>query len=357
MSFSEFEGAGVDNQAVFDVTDKGEREIRSLMVNVLGDAKFVLPLFGKGLNLAEILLKLPPSACASFDNTVNKLLESGYIALATQASIQQYARNRRAGDDQACLDFTGRHLSATPDMAMDVAAGKQAETDAHTEALARRIAEQELLKVRAETETLKQEIESRSQKLASSKINQFEQDMNHTISMMVEHELFRVEEEKQARQQEMVETARLSPMYELLRELAFFRDFNAAELAEVLHIAVWSEMEKHQVILQVGCQTRSFFVMMNGSAAVLRNSRMIGVVESGESFGDGFYLMGEQPNHYASVISTSHVEYLEFLTEPLEAASLEVRYQFARALARSQTTRFRRANEQLVNLLTDKTHD
>lgn len=225
------------------------------------------------------------------------------------------------------------------------------------ETAARLQAEQEAIKARTEAETLKREMECRSQQLAASKMIELEQDLNNSFTLIVEHELLQSEQDKVKRQQQRLEAARLSPMFEPMRELAFFKNFSLYELAEVLHIGVWAEKKKHQVLLQEESQTSSFFVMMKGEAAVLKQSRLIGTVASGESFGDGFYLMGERATHYASVVASSPVEYLEFTTEPLKTASLEVRYQLALALARSQTCRFRRANERIVNLLTDKAHE
>lgn len=335
----------MNQQLVYEVTEAGQREIRAFMVHVSGDAKLILPLFGSGYSLAEVSAKLPPSAIAGFDKAVEKLHTAGLIALQVGAhpavakvltAVSPPIPRQPKSADHFDLDFTGSYPVFTPDSAENIQPEAQASS--------------------TEVE-LEQAIESRSQQLATSKIQQMEQEMDNTITLMVEHALLQSEHEKWDKQQKMVEAARLSPMFESMRKLLFFKDFSEVELAEVLHIAVWAEKAKHEVVLQVGCQTRSFFVMIKGTAAILRSAKLIGVVEAGESFGDGFYLMGEQAIHYASVISTSHVEYLEFLTEPLEAASLEVRYQFARALARSQTRRFRRANEQLLNLLTEKSHE
>ncbi len=377
MNLADVQGTTMVKQTVFDVTDKGEREIRVFMVNISGDAKLILPLFGNGYTLVEVAAKLPPSARAGFDKAVDKLLEAGYITAQIgvhpavekiQATPSPVPRSSfmHSVDEHLDLDFTGSYPVFTPDLSVSpqakVPSGNLAIESADTrrlaeESAARIIAEQEASKARAENEALEHEIEIRSQQLASCKIEQFEQDMNNTITLMVEHALLQSEQEKLESQQEMVESARLSPMYESMRELAFFKDFSAAELAEVLHIGVWYEKEKHELIMQVGSVANSFFVLMSGSAAVLRQTKLIGSVENGESFGDGSYLMGEHTTHYANVIAKSHVEFLEFSTVELEKSSLEVRYQFARALARSQTRRFRRANEMIMSLLADKSHE
>lgn len=203
-------------------------------------------------------------------------------------------------------------------------------------------------------DALKHEIEVRSQELASQKIRQFEQDMNHTIALMLEHELLQAEQDKLTEQEERLAAARLSPIYETLRELIFFKDFSDAELAEVLHIGVWHEREKSEAILHEGDEANSFYVMMSGSAGVFKREKLIGLVQAGENFGEFAYLMGDQSRRYADVIAKSHVEYLEFSVVELKHATLEVRFQFAVALACCQTRRLLRANGQIINLLVDE---
>jgi len=206
----------------------------------------------------------------------------------------------------------------------------------------------------AEARVMEQEIESRSQKLASDKIEQFEQGMNNTIALMVEQALLQAEQEKLPGQLEMVEAARSSPMFEMLRELSFFKDFSAAELAEVLPIGVWHEREKNQAVVREGDAADSFFVMMSGLVGVLKRERLIYLLRRGGSFGELSYLPGEQATHYADVIAKSHIEFLEFSTGKLEQSSLAVRFQFAAAFAHSQTRHLVRANKQIVNLLADE---
>lgn len=215
-------------------------------------------------------------------------------------------------------------------------------------------AEQEVIHAHAVISDLKLEMERRSHELASEKIKQMEQEMNLTISMMVEHALTQNEQEKLSKQKEMVESARLSPMYEALRELAFFKGFLDEELAEVLHVGIWHEKQKDEIILREGDHAGPFFVMLNGVANVIKRNRLIGQIRSGESFGEFAYIMGEQGVRHNDVVAKTQVEFMEFATERLDNASLEVRYKLAAAFAECQTRRLLRADELIVQLLADK---
>jgi len=346
------------NHSIFELTEKGKLAVSSGMTSesgVSGDAKFIMPLFGHRLTLAEVVAKLPPSVRACCVANVKTLLAEGYIVGTPESGDDMQPLNfvmpgdeltgeEQLGDTKAGLsmseivaeeddglDFTGKFQSVKP-------------PQADAENIAQLIA----------NESLEDEIESRSQKLAVEKIKQFEQDMNNTLARVAEHEALKVEQEKITRQQEMVESARLSPIYENLRGLVFFNDFSDAELAEVLHIGVWSENNEQDVLVHEGDNADSFFVMLSGLAGVFKRERLIGLVQSGESFGEFSFLMGEEEIRHADVIARSHVEFMGFSTDKINQATQEVRLRFAAAFARCQTRRLVCANEQIINLLTSE---
>ena len=334
----------LQNLTIFELTEKGKQEL-SAAGGLSGDAKFILPLFGRGWTLAEVAGKLPPSVRACCVATVNNLITDGYIVAGAEAAEAMQQLNfvtpgnqqpddkfvGRLVEEDAGLDFTGKFPTAIQVSPED-----------------------EKLIEFVVPESLEEEIESRSQQLAIEKIRQYEEDMNNTLTRMAEHEILLAEREKLAKQQAMVESARLSPIYENLRELLFFKDFRDAELAEVLHIGVWNEMNEHDALIREGDKAESFYVMLKGFAGVFKRDRLIGLVQSGESFGEFSFLMGDEETHHADVIARSHVEFMGFSTEKLARISVEARLQFAAAFSRCQTRRLVCANEQIVNLLTNE---
>ena len=338
----------LQNHTIYELTEKGKSELSSGMRSsggLTGDAKFILPLFGKGLTLAEVAAKLPPSVRACCVAAVNNLLADDYIVSGSETESSTSPLNfvvsadvpsggRTAGmviEEDAGLDFTGKFPAAEQIGVAD-----------------------EKLKQFVVPESMEEEIESRSQKLAIEKIRQYEQDMNNTLTRMAEHDVLLAEREKSARQKAMVESARLSPIYDTLRDLIFFKDFSDAELAEVLHIGVWCEMNEHEALIHEGDKAESFYVMLRGLAGVFKRDRLIGLVQSGESFGEFSFLMGDDETHHADVIARSHVEFMGFSTDKMETISVEARLQFAAAFSRCQTRRLVCANEQIVNLLTNE---
>lgn len=312
-----------------------------------GDARLILPLFGNGMTLVEVADKLPPSARAGCDATIKGLLSAGYIAQradvrspvghvdnAVAVMVGRRAEPAPQAPDQAepCLDFTRKSPAFH-----EVTTGADA-----------------LPNQFGSPEAMREEIESRSQRLASERISQYEQEMSNSLAQMAGYELLQAEQEKLARQNKMVETARLSPVYETLRGLEFFRDFSETDMAEVLKIGVWSEREEHEFLLHEDDQAESFYVLISGMAGLFKRDRLIGLVQGGESFGEFSLRKDEEATHHADVISRSHVEFMGFSHERLGQTSLEVRLQFAAAFSRCQTRRLVCANEQIVNFLADE---
>ena len=332
------------NQDIFELTEKGKHEVSAGMQpggGIVGDARFILPLFVNGLTLGEVVEKLPSSVRACCMATVNNLLTGGYIVAHAETELSSQPPTlvspTPSGDEavltvveeDAGLDFTGRFPGVNP---------KNPELDKRLPPVV--------------VNSLDEEIESRSEQRAIEKIKQFEQDMNNTFAQIAEHEILLAEQEKLSRQQAMVESARLSPIYENLRELVFFKDFSDAELAEVLHVGVWRERKEQDFLLHEGDSAKSFYVMLRGFAGVVKRERLIGLIRSGESFSEFSFLLGDEETHHADVIARSHVEFMEFSTDKLGNISLETRFQFAAAFSRCQTRHLVCANKQIVNLLT-----
>lgn len=331
------------DQTVFELTEKGRRGLTA-GVGLTGDARIILPMFGKGLTVVEVAEKLPPSVRACCVATVRNLLAEGYIAESGDAVavVQQPELAEPVGQqtvsqpavtvvDDDGLDFTGKFQ--TPDPVTPE--------------------EERTLKLISK-EKLEEEIEARAQALALEKFKHLEHEMSNALVKMDEQERIRQEQESQANQHRMVESARLSPLFDGLRASSYFADFSDAELAEVLHIGVWHEHGEHEVLFSEGDPSDSFYVMLKGLAGVFKRERLIGLIQAGDSFGEISFLSGEGSVHHADVVTRTHVEYMEFENDRLETLSLGAQLHFTAAFARCQTRRLIYANEQIANLLTSE---
>lgn len=329
------------DQTVFELTEKGRNGLAS-GIGLAGDAKIILPLFGNGLTVTEVAERLPPSVRACCVGTVRNLLADGYIVAAADVAEVGLPEPsdapaipppaEQAGvtvvDDDG-LDFTGKFH--TPD--------------------ASPVPEEEQTMRLISKAKLAEEIEVRAQQLIREKYRHMELEMSNTMAELAEHESRRQEQEALARECKMVESARLSPLFDGLRVSPFFVDFSDAQLAEALHIGVWHEADEHQTLIKQGDVATSFYVMLKGLAGVFKRERLIGLVQPGDSFGEFSMLAREGDAHHAEVVTRSCVEYMEFGVDQLQDVSLGAQLRFASAFSRCQTKRLMAANEQIANLL------
>ena len=299
-------------QHFFELTEKGEREIRLCMLSLSGDAQLILPLFSPSSTIDEVVAMLPPVVRSGVVEIVGQLLAAGYIVQRDTAlsPITPPPAGEASYTAMPAMDFySDAELPNSP-------VGRLLES-----------------------------------------INGIKPDVaktNLVLRGMVEYALSHPEPEQPSGGRAAATISNSGTMLETLRELVFFDNFTAAELSEVAYIVLWHEREKNQLILREGDTVNSFFVLLNGAAAVLKEQSPIGLIQQGESFGEFAYIMGEQARHTADVIAKSYVEFLEFPADKLKLATPQVRLQFASAFARVQTQRLICANEQIVSLLADK---
>jgi putative peptide zinc metalloprotease protein len=90
---------------------------------------------------------------------------------------------------------------------------------------------------------------------------------------------------------EDVRRATVSPAR--LRGLAPFRHLADAELARIAGAARWKRVAPGRVIVRQGAEGRSFFVIASGRAEVIRDRRPIGMLGTGDHFGERALLTDE----------------------------------------------------------------
>ena len=127
----------------------------------------------------------------------------------------------------------------------------------------------------------------------------------------------------------------------LLRKLAFFDDFSDVELWEAMRIAAWGKLRKDKVLIKEGDIGNSFFVIVKGAVRVLRNSKLIGVLNEGEPFGEMVCVENEPTPRSGTVIADSEMLVVKLRTESLKQASDALQLQFSKALLRVMANRLK----------------
>ncbi len=136
--------------------------------------------------------------------------------------------------------------------------------------------------------------------------------------------------------------------FEVLRKLAFFKDFDDVLLWEVLHISTWREIEESVELMRAGDEDSSFGVIIAGEVEVSLNGARLAVLGAGQVVGEMAYLNGLSPKRSATVTTLAPVNYLEVSNAALALSSEECLEHFRQELVSAVVKRLSLANEALA---------
>lgn len=123
----------------------------------------------------------------------------------------------------------------------------------------------------------------------------------------------------------------------MLRPLAFFENFAESELEEVLDEARWETRRAQSTIVNDGENGRSLFVIVGGTARVVKGGVCVAELERGDCFGELGYLEGV--SRVGSVIPTERVTVLKIDAPTKVWASLPCQLRFSARLQRTVVER------------------
>jgi serine/threonine protein kinase len=139
-----------------------------------------------------------------------------------------------------------------------------------------------------------------------------------------------------------------SEKFVTLKKVAMLAPLADSELWELARAGKWSRVPKGKPVVQEEQRGHSFFFLAKGEAKVIKNKKLLNMVNGGECFGEMAYIGGgEQPRH-ATVEAMSELLLAEFEPAALEKMSLGAQLHLTRALVRNVTDRLALANVRLA---------
>ena len=156
-------------------------------------------------------------------------------------------------------------------------------------------------------------------------------------------QVFRAERSVARKAQEFADSDR----FEMLRELAFFRDFSDAELWEVARISSWRHADAGQTLMKEGEAGDNFCILAEGEVKVTKRGKLLNVLAPGECFGEMAYLAKKDNRRGADVTVTAESNVISVPTAKLAQVSEGCRNQFDRAFMSILVERLSAANLRL----------
>ncbi len=121
--------------------------------------------------------------------------------------------------------------------------------------------------------------------------------------------------------------------FSLLRRLKFFHEFSHAEIAEVMRASHWQDYSLGEEIVKEGEMDDRFYIIVTGNCTVERNGASVGMLSSGECFGETSYVQGAKRS--ATIRATDAVTVLKVSSTLLEQVSASCQLRFNRVFLRT----------------------
>ncbi len=120
-----------------------------------------------------------------------------------------------------------------------------------------------------------------------------------------------------------------------LRALPFFGEFRDAELWEVVRGATWEVHPRETGIVIEGEIGHCFYVIVSGQVKVLKDGKLLNLLQEGDCFGEMAYLSGEQAQRTATIAAVSEVHLLKMQSILLDSLTEGCQLRFNREFLRT----------------------
>ncbi|HEX4023412.1 MAG TPA: serine/threonine-protein kinase [Steroidobacteraceae bacterium] len=125
--------------------------------------------------------------------------------------------------------------------------------------------------------------------------------------------------------------------FSLLRRLKFFHDFSHGEIHEVMRASHWQDYASGEEIVKEGEMDDRFYIIVSGNCAVERHGQAIGMLTSGECFGEASYVPGAKRT--ATIRAVDVVTALKVSSTLLEQVSASCQLRFNQVFLRALISR------------------
>jgi serine/threonine protein kinase len=134
--------------------------------------------------------------------------------------------------------------------------------------------------------------------------------------------------------------------FSTVRDLRFFNEFTDDEVNEVIGAAEWKQFQPLDSIVDEGTLEHSFFIIVSGDVAVVKNAKQISTLSKGDCFGEMSYVSKTQRS--ASIVAVSDVELLRIDAALMEQASTATQLRFNQIFLRTLIERLTSTSEELA---------
>jgi len=125
--------------------------------------------------------------------------------------------------------------------------------------------------------------------------------------------------------------------FNAIHDLDFFRDFSDAEIWEIVRACSWQQYQAGEKVIAEGDIDDSFFIIISGVVEVRKNDTYVGLLETGDCFGEMGYLT--KSSRTATIYARNDVTLMKINATLIEQVSTECQLHFTRMFLRTLVDR------------------
>ena len=144
------------------------------------------------------------------------------------------------------------------------------------------------------------------------------------------------------------ETLYDSSRFDFFRNLPFFSDFGDTEIWETVGMTSLFKCESGDCLVREGDEGSSMFIIASGEAKVTKGGVELGIMHSGDLFGEIAYIKEKQQTRSATVTASTTMEVVEIHGDALLNASAELQARFSKALLKILVARIENSDNKLI---------
>ena len=133
-----------------------------------------------------------------------------------------------------------------------------------------------------------------------------------------------------------------------LKRVPMLSGLSDAEIWEMARAGKWSRVPRAQNIVREGEPGQSFFFAAKGEVKIVRQNRLLNMVNSGEFFGEMAYIWGGELPRHATADAMTDLLLVEFDPAAIGQMSLGAQLQLVKAVTRNVVDRLTLANQRLA---------
>jgi serine/threonine protein kinase len=141
-----------------------------------------------------------------------------------------------------------------------------------------------------------------------------------------------------------------SEKFVALKRVPMLSGLSDAEIWEIAGAGKWSRVPRAQNIVKEGEPGNSFFFVAKGDVKIVRQNRLINMVNAGEFFGEMAYIWGDEQPRHATADAMTDLLLCEFDAAKVAQMGLAAQLQLVKALTRNVVDRLALANQRLASV-------